>query len=177
MDANRGSLDDGRPAGRTLPASPGRSESMFFRGRAGRVMKQKRPGLGRRFRVESESMIFFQDPDPWATLRKISITIDAWTSPNKLAILSIISYFVTSDWRLAEMQLGFEQIQGEHNGENLAAVIMDVLHRYRIDDGRHLGITTDNTSSNFTTSDSLQVALKLIGVKWSAWNNHMPCMA
>ena len=109
--------------------------------------------------------------------RKISIAIDAWTSPNKLAILSIIGYFVTSDWRLAEIQLGFEQIQGEHNGENLAAVIMDVLHRYMIDDGRLLGITTDNASSNFTTSDSLQAALNLIGVKWSAWNNHMPCMA
>lgn len=108
---------------------------------------------------------------------KVSLAADAWTSPNKLAILSIIGYFVTEDWRLAEVQLGFEQIHGDHNGQNLAAVIMDVLHRYKIDDGRLLGITTDNASSNFTTSDSLQAALKIVGVKWSAFNNHMPCMA
>ena len=76
-----------------------------------------------------------------------------------------------------EFQLGFEQISGQHSGANIAHVLMEVLIRYEIDDGRLLGITTDNASSNYVTSACLQNALEIVGVTWPAANNHMPCIA
>lgn len=84
---------------------------------------------------------------------------------------------MSSDWHLVEIQLGFEQIPGDHSGANIANVLMGVLTRYEIDDGRLLGITTDNASSNYVTSACLQDALAIVGVIWPAANNHMPCMA
>ena len=31
--------------------------------------------------------------------------MDLWTSPNKLAFLSILAYRITADWKLSEVQL------------------------------------------------------------------------
>ena len=44
-------------------------------------------------------------------------------------------------------------------------------------DGRVLGITTDNASSNYTMVKELQRSLKAMEVDWSAAQNHVPCMA
>ena len=108
---------------------------------------------------------------------KVSIALDGWTSPNKMAILSIIGYYVTSDWHLAEVQLGFDQIFGDHSGENMAHVVMGVLKRYNIDNDRFLGMMSDNMSSNFTMSAGIERAMAIMGHQWSSANNHMPCMA
>jgi hypothetical protein len=108
---------------------------------------------------------------------KVSIAVDGWTSPNKMAILSIIGYFVTDDWHLAEIQLGFQQIRGQHSGSNMASTIIDILTRYGISDGRFQGITTDNCGSNFTMSEEIEKTLRIMGREWSSANNHVRCMA
>jgi hypothetical protein len=42
--------------------------------------------------------------------RKISLALDGWTSTNKLAISSVIAYFINDSWDLTEIQLAFEQV-------------------------------------------------------------------
>jgi hypothetical protein len=52
-----------------------------------------------------------------------------------------------------------------------------MLDRFEISDGRLLGITTDNASSNYSMTRELQSTLEASGMKWPALRNHIPCMA
>ena len=107
---------------------------------------------------------------------KVSIAADAWTSPNKLAFLAVLGYYVTDDWELKEVLLGFEQIKGAHTGMNLAMIIEEVLNRYQIAD-RLLGFTSDNASNNTTLSKALTSALECLSIHWDCESYHIPCMA
>jgi len=52
-----------------------------------------------------------------------------------------------------------------------------VFDRLEITDGRWLGITTDNASSNYSMTHELQSTLEASGIEWPAVRNHIPCMA
>jgi len=52
-----------------------------------------------------------------------------------------------------------------------------VLDRFELTDGRLLGITTDNASSNYSMTRELQSTLEASGIEWLALRNHVPCMA
>lgn len=124
---------------------------------------------------------------------KISIALDGWTSTNRLAITSVIGYYLDPSWKLQEVQLAFDevskpntilwtmlitsQVKGSHSGERLADHLKDVLSRFDLDDGRLLAITTDNASSNYSMTRELQRMLQGSGIDWSAGRNHIPCMA
>jgi len=41
---------------------------------------------------------------------KVSLALDGWTSTNKLAITSVIAYYMDRNWALREVQLAFEVI-------------------------------------------------------------------
>ena len=53
----------------------------------------------------------------------------------------------------------------------------DVLDRFELTDGRLLGITTYNASSNYSMMRKLQSTLKASRIEWPALSNHIPCMA
>jgi hypothetical protein len=55
--------------------------------------------------------------------------------------------------------------------------LKDVLDRFELTDGRLLGITTDNASSNNSMTRELQSILEASGIEWPALRNHIPCMA
>ena len=42
--------------------------------------------------------------------QKVSIALDGWTSQNRLAITSIILYFISKNWKLEEVQIAFEEV-------------------------------------------------------------------
>jgi hypothetical protein len=52
-----------------------------------------------------------------------------------------------------------------------------VLDHFELTDGRLLGITTDNASSNDSMTRELQSTLEVSGIEWPALRNHIPCMA
>jgi len=52
-----------------------------------------------------------------------------------------------------------------------------VLDCIELTDGRWLGITTDNASSNHLMTREVQSTLKASGIVWLALRNHKPCMA
>jgi len=46
--------------------------------------------------------------------------LDAWTSPNCIAFLGITAHWISKDWKLKEVLIGFHKLSGSHSGENLA---------------------------------------------------------
>jgi len=55
--------------------------------------------------------------------------------------------------------------------------LKDVLNRFELTDGRLLGITTANASSNYSMTRELQSTLEASGFERPALRNHIPCMA
>jgi len=107
---------------------------------------------------------------------KVSIAADAWTSPNKLAFLAVLAYYITDNWELKEVLIGFEQIKGAHTGENLAQIIEAVFKRYEFAN-QLLGFTSDNASNNTTLSNALTSALRCLSIEWDCELYHILYMA
>lgn len=72
--------------------------------------------------------------------------------------MAITGYFIDKDWQYREVLLGFEPLSGTHSGENLSAILLDVLVQHQIQE-RVLAITTDNASNNYTLVTALQQSL------------------
>ena len=53
----------------------------------------------------------------------------------------------------------------------------EVLDGFEVTEGRLLGITTDNSTSNYSMTWELQSTLQDSGIEWPALRNHIPCMA
>jgi len=41
---------------------------------------------------------------------KVSLALDGWTSTNKLAITSVIAYYMDRSWALCEVHLSFDEV-------------------------------------------------------------------
>jgi len=107
---------------------------------------------------------------------KISLAADTWTSPNKLAFLAIVVYWISDSWQIEEVLIGSVEIWGSHRGANMAGIINEVLARYGIQDSI-LGFTTDSPSNNRTLTEALNNAWSLLLVELCQLENHIPCMA
>ena len=68
-------------------------------------------------------------------------------------------------------------MKGFHSGLNLSKHLASVMGRFGLENGRVLGIMTDNATSNYAMARELQKSLKSMEVEWSAAQNHVPCMA
>jgi len=66
---------------------------------------------------------------------------------------------------------------GQHTGVRLAVHLKDVLDRFELTDGRLLGITPDNASSNYSMTRELQSTLEGPGIECPALRNHILRMA
>jgi len=84
---------------------------------------------------------------------KISLAADTWTSPNTLAFLAIVAYWISHSGQMEEVLVGFEEIRGSHTGANMAGIINDDLARYGIQDSI-LGFTTDRASNHRTRTEA-----------------------
>jgi hypothetical protein len=47
---------------------------------------------------------------PLPSQNKVSLALDGWTSMNKLAITSVIAYYMDLNWALREVQLAFDEV-------------------------------------------------------------------
>jgi hypothetical protein len=107
---------------------------------------------------------------------KVSLTIDSWTSPNHLAFLAIIGYFITPDWEYKEIMLGFENLPEGHTGKEQAQVVYDCLNKYSLVD--QLGaITSDNATVNETVNAELSKLLLKDAIMWDPIQNKIGCLA
>ena len=55
--------------------------------------------------------------------------------------------------------------------------MQDLLDHFELTDGRLLGMTTNNASSNSSMTCELQTTLTASAFQWPALRNHIPCMA
>ena len=107
---------------------------------------------------------------------KVSLAIDSWTSPNHLAFLAIIGYFITPDWEYKEIMLGFENLPEGHTGKEQAQVVYDCLNRYGLVD--QLGaVTSDNATVNEAVNAELSKLLLEDEIPWDPVQNKIGCLA
>jgi hypothetical protein len=87
---------------------------------------------------------------------KIHISCDLWSSPNALAILGVVAHYITGDGELQHSVLALKEIDGDHTGENLAPVILEVIADYGFK--TNLGFfVMDNASNNDTMMNYLSL--------------------
>ena len=48
--------------------------------------------------------------------------------------MAIMAYFINTQWNYHEVMLGFEPLQGQHSGENLAGVLNNVIIKHELSD-------------------------------------------
>lgn len=84
-----------------------------------------------------------------STRTKIHLSLDIWTSPNSLPILGVIAHYISEDNQLESTTLALKEIQGSHDGENIAPIVEEVLEDWGIIS--KLGyLQMDNASTNDT---------------------------
>jgi hypothetical protein len=87
---------------------------------------------------------------------KIHISCNLWSSPNSLAILGVVAYYITRDSGLQHSVLALNEIDGDYTGKNLAPVILEVIPDYRFK--TNLGFfAIDNASNNDTIMNYLSL--------------------
>jgi len=113
-----------------------------------------------------------------ASVKKVSLALDRWSSPNRLAFLAIVVYYITDDFKYRYCLIGFELLQGPHEGSYFAEVVVDVMERYSIQ-LKLFAITTDNAANNGTLVSNLEVALRDVqyNINWESQVMHIPCLA
>ncbi|KAK7007663.1 ribonuclease H-like domain-containing protein [Favolaschia claudopus] len=107
---------------------------------------------------------------------KVSISLDAWTSPNQHPFLAIVAHYISNEGQLEELLIDFRELVGEHSGENMAEEVFNCLQTYGLDDGRLLGVNMDNASNCDTLADCLAVKLDNIGVSFDPIAGRIRCM-
>jgi hypothetical protein len=89
---------------------------------------------------------------------QIHISCDLWSSPNSLSILGIIAHYITDKGQLRSSVLALKEVDGEHSGENLSLVILQVVDDYEIQS--QLGyFVMDNASNNDKMMQYLSISM------------------
>ena len=82
-----------------------------------------------------------------AARSNIHISFDLWTSPNCYAIMAIIAHYIDSNGIRQAKLIALRSLDGEHTGENMAALLLKVFQEYKI--GGRIGFfMLDNASTN-----------------------------
>lgn len=68
-----------------------------------------------------------------ASVRHVTLTVDAWTAENGCGLLGITGHWVNAQWEYQEIVLTVREITGKHDGENMAAIVYDVLVEFKIE--------------------------------------------
>jgi len=75
--------------------------------------------------------------------------VDLWTSPNYLAILGVISHYISETGELQQAVLSLLKLDGPHSGVNMASSVLGVIKDYGI--ASKVGyFMMDNAESNDT---------------------------
>src|SRR3954471_20698650 len=102
---------------------------------------------------------------------QIHLSFDAWTSPNSLAMMRVIAYWIDKKEQLQSTLLGLRGLIGEYSGENMALEILGIIKNFEI--GSQVGyFMADNVSSNNTCVEELIMHL---GNHFNASEHQLHC--
>jgi hypothetical protein len=107
---------------------------------------------------------------------QISLAVDEWSSPNHLAFIAVMGYFITDDWEYKEMLLGFEHLPETHTAVDEAKVVFNCIERYGIA-GRLGAITSDNALVNAALNRELKKLIQEANPDWDPVENKVGCLA
>ena len=68
-----------------------------------------------------------------SSVRRVSLTIDGWTTDNDISLLGITVHWIDDEWMLRERVLALEKLEGERYGEYLAKVLRTVLKEFSLE--------------------------------------------
>ena len=86
-----------------------------------------------------------------AAWSNIHISFDLWTSPNCYAIMAIVAHYINSTGVRKADLIALRRLDGEHTGENMAALLLDVFRDREYKIGGRIGLfVLDNASLNDT---------------------------
>jgi hypothetical protein len=102
----------------------------------------------------------------------VSLTMDAWTATNHIPYLGVTGHWIDQSWKLQNKVLAFRRLRGSHTGENLAAVVHNVLEDWNLTEYLR-AITADNASVN----DKFFTCLQRIEPRIKRVDTQVRCMA
>ncbi|CAB4396011.1 unnamed protein product [Rhizophagus irregularis] len=108
--------------------------------------------------------------------KKISFTIDGWTSSNNIFFLSITAHLVTNEWELKSFLLDFIKLDSLHSGDNIKDAFLKSLRSYNIE-SKILSVTTDNASNNVTFLQIVEDELSKKFIDFDSKDKHVRCLA
>jgi hypothetical protein len=79
---------------------------------------------------------------------KITVSFDAWSSPNHASLLGVVGHWIDSERKLRTGLLGLKVLDG-HHGADMADVLLKLIRTYNIED-KIGAFQTDNASNNDT---------------------------
>lgn len=108
----------------------------------------------------------------------MAIACDAWTSSNRIAFLAIIGSWIDEDWKLQETLLDFVELQGTHDGDNMATSVAKTITELGISD-KIVSLVSDNASNNGTLVQHLSARLQRSSPqsRWDGTKGHIRCLA
>ena len=106
--------------------------------------------------------------------RQIHLSFDLWTSPNSLALLGVVAHWMNKDKHLQTTLLGLRRLKGAHSGENMSAVVLEVIRTFQIEN--RIGyFVLDNAESNDTCIKSLSNHIDLPVLSGQPFGRRLRC--
>ena len=94
-----------------------------------------------------------------ASVSKIHLSIDLWTSPHRYGILAVCVRWVDNGYRLQKALLAMPECRYSHSGERQATLMAEAIEEYGI--AKQIGYHTgDNATSNDTCLKHLSQMLQ-----------------
>lgn len=65
-----------------------------------------------------------------ASLSKIHLTFDLWTSENGLALLGVVAHYLDREMKARSVAIALKTVDGAHTGENIAPLMIAVIDEF-----------------------------------------------
>jgi hypothetical protein len=104
----------------------------------------------------------------------ISISLDAWTSPNGMAFMAIIVHYIINKGKLSEYYNLWSLLATDYSIQRRWLIICCSHHN-----GQHLdhGFVMDNTTNNNTIIEEIGDLCHVEGINFSAQHSQLQCMS
>jgi len=107
--------------------------------------------------------------------RHVFITLNAWSSSQKVAYLRVLIYWINATFQYCEHFIEFTSFEVEHTDCYLMQKLFKILNIYDIKN-KLFDVVTDNASNNDTLKKKLERALNWRDISWNRAQNSISCM-
>ncbi|XP_078443051.1 putative transcriptional regulator tpeD [Wolffia australiana] len=108
-------------------------------------------------------------------VEKVAITLDCWTSANRISFLGLTVHWIDEGWKMCECVLAICQLEGTHSGKCLSEIVLEVLSDFNLS-AKVCTMTTDNVSNNTAMMAKLERELRSVNPHFTT-KRHVMCIA